>query len=156
MSAAHRPAEARRSRGWWVAAAALALAGCGGGASGGGGAGAAQPGVEVVEYSFRARIVALPAPGAPLSELQLHHEEMPSFRREDGSLGMASMTMAFPLASPSVLPADAAVGDAVDATIRVDYDTSSGAIKNMRLTRLTLLPFETVLTFERNGGAGER
>jgi len=107
------------------------------------------PTTQSVEYTFRGRVAALPRQGAPLSELQIHHEAIPSFRRADGSLGMASMTMPFPLQDKSILPESAQVGDAVEVVIRVEYASDSGAIAGIKITRVTLLPSDTVLSFEQ-------
>ncbi|MCC6970800.1 MAG: copper-binding protein [Phycisphaerales bacterium] len=73
----------------------------------------------VETYASRGKIVALPDPKGAL--LQVHHEEIPTFKAKDGrAVGMKQMIMPFPLAS-GVLPGDLKPGDAVEFTFTVDW-----------------------------------
>lgn len=73
----------------------------------------------VETYTSRGKIVALPDPKGAL--LQIHHEEIPTFKAKDGRVvGMKQMIMPFPLASAAVL-GDLKPGDAVEFTFTVDW-----------------------------------
>ncbi|MFO0834793.1 MAG: copper-binding protein [Phycisphaerales bacterium] len=75
--------------------------------------------VPVETYSSRGKIVALPDPKGAL--LQIHHEEIPTFKAKDGRvIGMKQMIMPFPLASATAL-GDLKTGDAVEFTFTVDW-----------------------------------
>ncbi len=70
-------------------------------------------------YSSRGKIVSLPDPKGAL--LQIHHEEIPTFKSKDGRVvGMKQMIMPFPLPSGAAL-GDLKPGDAVEFTFTVDW-----------------------------------
>jgi len=99
-----------------------------------------------VVYETRGRIDALPAPESPASELQIYHEEIPSFLHTwpDGQQGMRAMRMPFPLA-PGFDIGGYSLGDLVAVTFEVDYDRQSGAIMGYRVIELERLPADTQL-----------
>lgn len=101
-----------------------------------------------VEYTVRAEIMRLPAPGEPAPELQARHEEIPSFVEKHGEApkGMRAMTMPFPVA-PSLDLSAISVGDKVSLTFEVDYAIETGLVDSWRATRIVALPPETVLDF---------
>ena len=73
----------------------------------------------VETYASRGKIVVLPDPKGAL--LQIHHEEISTFKAKDGRVvGMKQMIMPFPLASAAVL-GDLKPGDAVEFTFTVDW-----------------------------------
>lgn len=75
--------------------------------------------VSVETYSSRGKVVSLPDPKGAL--LQIHHEEIPTFKAKDGRvIGMKQMIMPFPLASAAAL-GDLKPGDAVEFTFTVDW-----------------------------------
>ncbi|RMD63769.1 MAG: hypothetical protein D6824_04860, partial [Planctomycetota bacterium] len=100
---------------------------------------------ERVLYTVRGRIVSLPDPDNPASELMVHHEPIPAFRRGDGGFGMDAMTMPFPLAPQASVPADLKVGDAVEMTFSVLYDRDTGRIQGYAVEKLVKLPPATTL-----------
>lgn len=88
------------------------------------------------DYSMRGRIVQLPTPENPASELQIAHEAVPEFVGRDGQVtGMDAMTMGFPVAR-RVRLSDLAVGERVEFTLHVDWD----AELPIQITRLRQLP----------------
>ncbi|MCC6230551.1 MAG: copper-binding protein [Phycisphaerales bacterium] len=75
--------------------------------------------VPVETYSSRGKVVALPDPKGAL--LQIHHEEIPTFKAKDGRvIGMKQMIMPFPLTS-GVSLGELKPGDAVEFTFTVDW-----------------------------------
>lgn len=73
----------------------------------------------VETYASRGKIVALPDPKGAL--LQIHHEEIPTFKSKDGRvIGMKHMIMPFALASEAAL-GDLRPGDAVEFTFTIDW-----------------------------------
>lgn len=93
-------------------------------------------------YTVRGQISQLPDPAKPSATLQIHHEAIDDFARRDGTLGMDSMTMAFPLA-PGVSLDGLAVGDMVEFVFELDWD----ATPTYRVTRIAKLPAGTELFF---------
>ncbi len=79
--------------------------------------------IKTVEYTVRGKVISLPDPASPASQLQLHHEPIPHFRATwpDGALGMRSMIMPFDIAD-GVTFDEVKVGDILDLTFAVDYD----------------------------------
>lgn len=119
------------------------LAGC---SEEGGGEGSAESVIHT--YTVRGRIVQLPEPGSPASELLIHHEAIDDFKYGDGSPApMASMTMPFPPA-PGVLLGGFAVDDVVAFSFDVQWEPSPG----MSLTAVRKLPADTVLDFDEVTG----
>lgn len=97
-------------------------------------------------YTVRGQVAMLPTPGNPASEFQVRHEAIPHFVGQDGELGMDTMTMPFPLADGLVLPS-VKVGDKVELTFEVDYDTALKQLTGYRAVGATILPPETELDF---------
>jgi Cu/Ag efflux protein CusF len=94
-------------------------------------------------YTTRGIVRALPNPDQPGSELQIRHEDLPEFRSIDGELvGMKSMTMPFP-ADASLLEG-VAVGDKVSFDFELRWTGSPPIL----VTRLEVLPADTMLDFE--------
>jgi Cu/Ag efflux protein CusF len=91
-------------------------------------------------YTVRGRITDLPDPAHPASGLQIQHEEIKDFLRKDGTRGMASMTMDFPVA-PGVSLEGLSANDPVEFTFEVDWP-------RYQVTSITRLPPETVLEFD--------
>lgn len=109
---------------------------------------AAQEAAQTVLYTVRGRVVQLPDPANPASELLVHHEPIPAFRRGDGGFGMDAMTMPFPLAPQTAIPEDLEVGDPVEMTFSVLYDRDTGQILGYAVEKLVKLPPTTRLVFE--------
>ena len=72
-------------------------------------------------YTVKGRVEQLPDPRVPGSMFQVHHEDIPGFVRQDGTLGMNAMTMPFPPA-PGVSLEGLSVGDEVELTFEVLWD----------------------------------
>lgn len=98
-------------------------------------------------YTVRGRIVSLPEASKPGSSLQLMHEPIDNFVRQDGTLGMDSMTMPFPLAKGVSLDGLAA-GDAVEATFEVRWKSQP----RFQTTKLVKLPANTPVRQGKAGG----
>lgn len=64
-------------------------------------------------YATRGRIMMLPSPKNPAAELQIHHEPISEFVNANGTVGMPSMIMPFPVGSGTSLDG-LAVGDPVE------------------------------------------
>jgi hypothetical protein len=92
-------------------------------------------------YPTRGRIVMLPNSASPLSELQIHHEPIDSFANPNGTVGMPSMTMPFPVDSESSL-SGLAVGDAVAFEFAV---WSTPGSRHYEVRKLVKLPAGTKL-----------
>jgi len=104
-------------------------------------------------YEIRGVIVELPDVKKPSSNLSIHHEAIPSFTANGKVVGMAEMTMPFPLA-PGVSLEGLAVGDVVSFTMEVREQPRM----NYRVTRITKLPPDTKLDLkaaEHGEGHGE-
>ncbi len=98
---------------------------------------------------IRGRIAKMPAP--PAQDFQIHHEAIPGFVNREGKIvGMNEMTMPFPQAEGVSLEGFAA-GDAVEFDFDVDWSRSG---LPHRLTRITKLPEDAVLSFEQTGDGG--
>jgi Cu/Ag efflux protein CusF len=93
-------------------------------------------------YTVRGQIAQLPDPAKPSATLQIKHEAIDDFAGRDGSLGMDSMTMPFPLA-PGVSLEGLAVGDIVEFVFELDWSASP----TYRVTRIAELPADTALVF---------
>jgi hypothetical protein len=95
-------------------------------------------------YTLKGRIVSLPDPSNPASELSIHHEAIDDFKSSQGELvPMNAMTMSFPPA-PGVSLDGFAVGDAVEFVFRVQWEPTSG----MSTTSIKKLPHDAPLAFE--------
>jgi Cu/Ag efflux protein CusF len=114
------------------------LAGCSGESS------ESSPDTVVHSYSARGRIVQLPDPSNPASELSIHHEAISDFQLGDGTPApMGAMTMPFP-PKEGVSLQGLSVGDVVEFGFEVQWQPSPG----MSLTVINKLPEGTVLDFE--------
>lgn len=102
--------------------------------------------VETVSYTVRGIIAQMPDPQNPASMFTVRHESMPHYRRQNGELGMSSMTMPFPPAEGLSLDGWAA-GDHVELSFEVDYDAQGGSILAFRATALVALPDGVQLDF---------
>ncbi len=99
-------------------------------------------------YAVKGRIVSLPAPSNPASELRIHHEAINEFKHSDGRPApMKSMTMPFPPAAGVSLDGFSE-GDVVEFTFDVQWEPTPG----MSLTAIDKLPADTGLSFEQSPG----
>lgn len=130
-----------------LGAAAFLLAGCGSGASD-----PSPPDKHLVEYTVRGRIVQLPAPDRPASQLIVHHEPLPSYMSGGEVVGMGEMQMPFPLKEGLTLD-EYEIGQAVTLTFEVRYDPETQIPIMVQASRLEPLPAETILVFETDGAA---
>jgi len=104
----------------------------------------------VHRYPLRGRIVSLPDPTDPTSELKIQHEAIDDFKMSDGELApMRQMTMAFSAGADDSL-AGAAVGDVISFVFEMQWTPS----REMRAVEVEKLPAGTVLNFEGAGDAG--
>jgi len=140
------PRLARCAAPFLVAAAAFCCAGCGGGEP------ADQPAGEVVRYTVRGEVVALPSPENPAAEFQVRHEPIPDFKSGGEIVGMRAMTMPFPLADEVSLE-EIAVGDIVELTFETTYSPDTQMVESYRVISITELSPDTELVF--NGQASE-
>ena len=125
------------SSGAVVVTAIAALGGCGGKAP--------APAADV--YTVRGVVERLPQGAGPDRSVYIHHESIPDFRDVHGeAVGMASMTMPFPLAA-GVSLADIAPGDPVEFTFTVTWKPRTG----YTITRIQKLPAGTVIDFPSQG-----
>ncbi len=108
---------------------------------------AISPTAPEAVYTVRAKIAGLPAADKPGSSLQLQHEPIDNFVRQDGTLGMDSMTMPFPLAKGVSLDGFT-VGDIVEVTFEVRWKSQP----RFQTTRLVKLPADTVLRIGKARG----
>lgn len=111
-----------------------------------GGAKPEHPKPNVTEYTVRGRIIQLPQPDRPASELVIHHEPVPSFMSGGEVVGMDSMQMPFPVAKGLSL-AGLTVGQPIEFTFEIERDQTGSPI-NVRVTRVSPLPENTMLNFE--------
>lgn len=100
-------------------------------------------------YTVRGRIVQLPVAGKPMTDLRVHHEAIPTFRKDGEVVGMNEMIMHFPPAEGLRLDGFA-IGDPVELTFAVWW----GADQGWEATSMRKLPPETVLEFERPAEPG--
>jgi hypothetical protein len=94
-------------------------------------------------YITRAVIEQLPSGDNPLSEFVAHHEPIDDFKAFNGTVGMDSMSMPFPL-SKSVSLDGLAIGDKVEIEFVV---WSTPGHRGFEARRITKLPAETELRF---------
>lgn len=120
---------------------ALAAAGCGGSEP--------APEPEAAEppdqtYTLRGEVVGLPQQDEEPRQLRVHHESLPDFVGFEGEVvGMASMTMPFPLAD-SIDLEGVEEGDKVEMTFEVRWEGSPP----LRVVELEELPPDTELRFD--------
>lgn len=98
-------------------------------------------------YTVRGQLVALPGRDASQRRIRVRHEAIPEFVGVEGEVvGMASMTMPFPLADDVSLEG-LETGDKVEMTFEVRWDGS----EPLRVVELRELPPGTTLDFESSG-----
>lgn len=102
--------------------------------------------VVVHTYTVRAQVEQLPDPADARREFMARHERIPEFKGPNGELGMNAMVMPFPIA-PDVSLSGLKVGDKVEITFGVDFDTVLNRPKKYAITAWKPLPPETVLDF---------
>lgn len=102
--------------------------------------------IRVDRYVVRGQVAMLPDPANPSAEFQVRHEAIPQFVGPEGKLGMDTMTMPFPLADGLSLES-VKVGDKIELTFDVDYDTTQRSPVAYRATEVKALPAETTLDF---------
>lgn len=116
------------------------------------GAGACSPAVEEAEpasepdqvYSVRGEVMGLPQGPGELRQIRVRHESVPDFVDSEGQVvGMASMTMPFPVAE-SVDVDDIEPGDKIEMTFEVRWSEGSP----LRVVEVEELPADTALDFE--------
>jgi Cu/Ag efflux protein CusF len=91
-------------------------------------------------YTVRGRIVELPEKDKPASSLQIEHEPIANFVRQNGTLGMDSMIMPFSTNKGLSLEG-IAVGDAVEFTFEVRWKSQP----HLQVTKIVKLPPRTEL-----------
>lgn len=99
-------------------------------------------------YTTRGKVEMLPDPRNPASEFVVHHEPIDDFKNPNGTKGMNSMSMPFPLARGVSLDG-IAVGDVVEITFS---HWSQPGNMGYQATKVVELPPDTKLFF---GKAGE-
>lgn len=104
-----------------------------------------ENGFRYVRYTVRAQITALPAQGTG-GDLMAHHEPIPEFRGNDGSIeGMNEMTMPFPIGE-GVSTEGLAVGDKVAITFEVTH-AQDWKLQGYEIVSWEKLPADTTLNF---------
>lgn len=101
---------------------------------------------EVVRYTVRGQIAQLPEASDPKAEFRVRHEAIPEYKRTDGTLGMNTMTMPFPLGDGVSLDG-MQVGDIVELTFEVEYDPGFIKLRRYYTIKIEELPAETELDF---------
>lgn len=107
---------------------------------------AEQSQAEVVRYTTRGQVAEVPAAGDPRKAFRVRHEAIPEYRRVDGTLGMNTMTMEFPLAEGVSLEG-LEVGDVVRLTFEVEYDPGFAKLRGYKAVEVAELPADTELDF---------
>lgn len=116
------------------------------------GAGACSPAPEESEpvsepdqvYTVRGEVMGLPQGPGELRQLRVRHESVPDFVDSEGEVvGMASMTMPFPVAD-EVDMEGLEPGDKVEMTFEVRWDDG----RPLRVVGVEELPADTALDFE--------
>jgi Cu/Ag efflux protein CusF len=125
-----------------LAAALFACAGCGKSNSA-----ADAPAGELVRYTVRGQIVALPTADNPASELQIRHEPIPDFRSGGEVVGMRAMVMPFPVGAGVSLEG-IEVGDKVEFAFETRYSPDTQMVSSYEVVSMTELPADTELVFD--------
>lgn len=144
------PRLARCAAPFFFAAALFLCAGCGGGEP------TDEPAGEVVRYTVRGRVAALPSPENPAAEFQVRHEPIPDFKSGGEIVGMRAMTMPFPIGEGVSLE-EIVVGDIVELTFETTYSPDTQMVESYRVISITELPPDTKLVFDgqASGSADE-
>lgn len=101
---------------------------------------------EVARYTVRGQVAQIPAANNPQAEFRVRHEAIPEFKRADGTLGMNTMTMPFPLGE-GVSIDGLEVGDIVKLTFEVEYDPGFTKLRRYYTVKIEELPADTQLDF---------
>ncbi|MFG0273423.1 MAG: copper-binding protein [Phycisphaerales bacterium] len=126
-----------------LGAAFFACAGCGGAESADD-----APAGDLVRYTVRGEVVALPSPDNPASEMQIRHEPIPDFRSGGEVVGMRAMTMPFPVGEGVSLE-DIAIGDKVEVAFETRYSPDTRMVSSYEIVSITELPADTELVFDQ-------
>jgi Cu/Ag efflux protein CusF len=102
----------------------------------------ATPSQAGQSYTVRGVIEQVPDAAKPANTLRIHHEAIPGFMSAGKLVGMAEMSMPFPVA-PGVSLDGLAIGDAVEFVFEVQEKPRL----DYRVTRITKLPAGTPLNF---------
>lgn len=95
-------------------------------------------------YTVRGEVMGLPQGPGELRQLRVRHESVPDFVDSEGEVvGMASMTMPFPVAE-DVDVDDLEAGDKVEMTFEVRWEDG----RPLRVVGVEELPRDTALDFE--------
>lgn len=95
-------------------------------------------------YTVRGEVMGLPQGPGELRQLRVRHESVPDFVDSEGEVvGMASMTMPFPVAEDVDMD-DLETGDKVEMTFEVRWNDG----RPLRVVGLEELPADTALDFE--------
>ncbi len=101
-------------------------------------------------YTTRGRVERVVSRPGTQTLLQVHHEEIPSFKNREGAvIGMKEMVMDFPLAT-GVRVDDLKTGDVIEVEFAVDWSQTP----YHAATKVTKLPADTALKlgkFVENG-----
>lgn len=100
----------------------------------------------VHSYTVRGQVVTVPVAGDPRTEFSARHEAIPEFKGPGGELGMNTMVMPFPLKDGVSLDG-IEVGDKVEITFEVIYDTAKQTPVDWDAVGVKELPAETELNF---------
>lgn len=107
---------------------------------------AAPSTIAVHTYTVRAMVTLLPSKENPAASFTVRHEPLPQFMGEQGKLGMPAMEMPFPLKDGADI-STVHLGQKIELTFEVDYDTEARRPTGYRATRFTPLPDDTRLNF---------
>jgi hypothetical protein len=113
---------------------------------------------EGQSYTVRGEITQLPDAGPPPAELKIRHEHIPDFIgktgevfvNSDGTPGMRAMNMGFPYLAPTVALDEYTVGDKVEFTFLVRWDTDPYGERTPTwlIGAMTKLPADTEISYD--------
>jgi hypothetical protein len=95
-------------------------------------------------YTVRGQIEQIPTPDKPTSDFIVHHEAIDNFKNPDGTLGMNSMSMPFPLAKG--LRLEVVPGDIVELQFVV---WTKPGHRGYEVRKITKLPPDARLEFRK-------
>lgn len=107
-----------------------------------------------MRYTVRGRIVQLPEPGRPASQLMVHHEPLPSYMSGGEVVGMGAMHMPFPVKDGVSLDGFE-VGQAIRLTFEVRYDPETQLPAMTQAIQLEPLPEDVRLSIDVENVAPE-
>ena len=102
--------------------------------------------IRLDQYVVRGQVVRLPSIADPTAEFVVRHEAIPHYRASGAKLGMNTMAMPFPVATDLSL-AGINVGDKIELTFEVQFDTENDRPVSYQATAITPLPASTELDF---------